>query len=165
MEQFVGMEKEMGQLPLIRLDWHITWIFLWNRKKKKKIVNNFLGKMDDNWRRGIGCSVVTIFSLGPVVGVRISRHQPGITLDDQNLKSGSTSIAQANFARRDLLNICEVNIIRNEPQLNNEASQQTIIANTVYLLNWNFMSLAPCNCNPRVKVIEIGRAHVWTPVT
>ena len=30
-----------------------------------------------------------------------------IVFNDQNLNSGSTSIAQANFARRDLLNICE----------------------------------------------------------
>lgn len=30
-----------------------------------------------------------------------------ITFNDQNLNSGSTSIAQANFARRDLLNICK----------------------------------------------------------
>lgn len=35
---------------------------------------------------------------------------------------------------------------------------QKLNAETSYLLNGNFMPLAPCNCDPRVKVIDFGCA-------
>lgn len=86
---------------IIRLDEHTRRIFTWNRKTNKKKKLNYC---KDKVRKKRSQSSFFTFSF-----------TASITLKDQNRNSGSTSIAHANFARRDLLNICKIDGLDSQP--------------------------------------------------
>ena len=84
--------------PIIRLEVHTTSNF---PLETKKMLISLMGKDKTKWT-----SVFFFFFCFFRWGDRGCWGQLRISSKYQNLKSGSTSIAQANFARRDLLNIC-----------------------------------------------------------
>ena len=88
--------------PIIRLEVHTTSNF---PLETKKMLISLMGKDKTKWTSVFFFFFFSVFLGGGIGGCW---GQLRISSKYQNLKSGSTSIAQANFARRDLLNICEV---------------------------------------------------------